>query len=45
VKATLIPGSKGIFDVKVDGALLFSKYTVDRQAEPGELARLLAERQ
>jgi hypothetical protein len=37
----LIEGSKGIFDVKADGKLIYSKYATNRQAEPGELARLL----
>lgn len=37
----LIEGSKGIFDVKADGKLVYSKYTTNRHAEPGELARLL----
>lgn len=38
----LIPGGKGIFDVKVDGKLIYSKYETDRHAAPGELAKLLA---
>jgi selenoprotein W-related protein len=33
----LIPGSNGIFDVKVDGALVFSKHRVGRFPEPGEV--------
>jgi len=37
----LIEGSKGIFDVKVDGELVFSKYQTGRQAGPGELAGIL----
>jgi selT/selW/selH-like putative selenoprotein len=39
----LIPGSKGIFDVKVDGKLVYSKYQTDRHPGPGELAKILAE--
>lgn len=40
---TLITGSKGVFDVKVNGALLFSKHQAGRHAEPGEvLARFKA---
>ena len=33
----IVPGSKGIFDVTVDGELLFSKYTEGRHAKPGEV--------
>lgn len=31
------PGSKGIFDVSVDGEVLFSKHAEGRHAEPGEV--------
>ena len=34
---TLITGSKGVFDVEVDGALIYSKSETGRQAEPGEV--------
>lgn len=34
---TLIPGPKGIFDVTVNGDLIFSKYSAGRHAEPGEV--------
>ena len=37
----LIPGTKGIFDIAVDGALVFSKFQVDRHADPGELVPLV----
>ncbi len=37
-KANLIPGSNGIFDVIVDGALLFSKFDTGRFPQPGEVA-------
>lgn len=37
---TLVMGEKGIFDVEVDGKLIFSKYSVKRFAEPGELLQL-----
>jgi predicted Rdx family selenoprotein len=43
-EVTLIPGGKGIFDVAVNGALVFSKYLVSRHAQPGEVVRLLEER-
>ena len=41
MEATLIEGSKGIFDVKADGQLVYSKYATDRHAEPGEVGRLV----
>jgi selenoprotein W-related protein len=34
---TLTPGPKGIFDVAVDGQLIFSKYQEGRHAKPGEV--------
>jgi predicted Rdx family selenoprotein len=34
---TLVPGPRGIFDVTVNGELIFSKYDVGRHAEPGEV--------
>ena len=37
----LIPGSKGIFDVKVDDQLVFSKFKVHRHAQPGEIVPLI----
>jgi Rdx family len=40
VEPVLIQGSKGIFDVKADDRLVYSKYQTDRHPEPGELARL-----
>jgi hypothetical protein len=33
-------GSKGVFDVAVDGDMLFSKKEVGRHAEPGEVLTL-----
>lgn len=33
----LIPGVAGVFDVKADGKLVFSKQQVGRHAEPGEV--------
>ena len=38
---TLHAEGKGIFDVEVDGALIFSKYQVGRFPEEGEIAHLL----
>jgi selT/selW/selH-like putative selenoprotein len=37
VKANIIPGSKGIFDVIVDGKLVFSKYETGRFPQQGEV--------
>ncbi len=41
---TLDTGSKGVFDVEVDGELLYSKHATGRHAEPGEVLRLFRER-
>jgi selenoprotein W-related protein len=40
----LKPAGGGVFDVVVDGELLFSKKAVGRHAEPGEVLRLFRER-
>jgi selenoprotein W-related protein len=37
----LVPSGGGVFDVKRDGALVFSKKTAGRHAEPGEIVSLL----
>jgi predicted Rdx family selenoprotein len=37
---TLITGSHGVFDVTVDGAVLFSKHASRRHAKPGEVLQL-----
>ena len=37
---TLRMGEKGVFDVEVDGQILFSKHAVKRHAEPGEVLQL-----
>ena len=34
---TLVPSDGGIFDVEVDGELIFSKAAAGRHAEPGEV--------
>ena len=39
----LITGSKGVFDVRVDGELLYSKHETGRHAEPGEIVALFAD--
>lgn len=41
---TVVTGSKGVFDVEVDGELLYSKGATGRHAEPGEVLGLFAER-
>ena len=35
-----MPGPRGIFDVVVNGELLFSKHGLGRHAEPGEVLEL-----
>ncbi|MCL4838298.1 MAG: selenoprotein [Thermoanaerobaculia bacterium] len=39
--AELIAGRNGIFDVRLDGRLLFSKWESGRHAEPGEVLAAL----
>jgi selenoprotein W-related protein len=41
---TLVTGSKGIFDVEVDGEMLYSKHATGRHAEPGEVLGLFRDR-
>ncbi len=38
---TLIPGTRGVFDVTVDGTIIWSKAEVGRQAHPGEVLTAL----
>ena len=40
---TFVMGSKGIFDVEVDGRTLYSKHESGRHAEPGEVVTLFRE--
>ena len=40
---TLVTGSKGVFDFKVNDTLLFSKKALGRHAEPGEILQLFTE--
>ena len=40
----LIPSSGGVFEVKADGELIFSKNAVRRHAEPGEVVKLIRAR-
>jgi predicted Rdx family selenoprotein len=41
---TLRMGSKGVFDVVVDGELVYSKHAERRHAEPGEVLARFRER-
>ncbi len=36
----LVTGSKGVFDVRVDGELVYSKDETDRHAEDGEVLEI-----
>jgi selT/selW/selH-like putative selenoprotein len=38
----LATGSKGIFDVVVDGKMVFSRFIAGRFPEPGEVVKLLS---
>ena len=40
----LVTGSKGVFDVRVDGELLYSKAETGRHAEPGDVLALFSDR-
>jgi len=40
----LVPSANGRFEVILDGELIFSKATLGRHAEPGEIAALVRER-
>jgi selT/selW/selH-like putative selenoprotein len=44
IPTRLIKGSRGDFEVRLDGELLFSKHESDRFPEPGEVSALLAGR-
>jgi selenoprotein W-related protein len=39
----IVMGSKGIFDVEVDGELLYSKGRTGRHAKPGEVLELFTD--
>jgi selenoprotein W-related protein len=41
---SLLPSSKGRFEVTLNGELIFSKVAVGRHAAPGEVAALVRER-
>ena len=40
---TLLTGGSGVFDVVVDGEMLYSKKQTGRHAEPGEVLALFRE--
>jgi len=44
IEPELIRGTNGIFDVDVDGKLVFSKHKLGRFPEPGEIVTLLREK-
>jgi selenoprotein W-related protein len=37
----LVPSSGGVFEVTVDGKLVFSKKALKRHAQPGEILNLI----
>ena len=39
----LVTGDKGVFDVAVDGDLIYSKAQTGRHAEPGEVLELFTD--
>ena len=41
---TLVTGAKGVFDVVVDGDMLYSKHATGRHAAPGEVLELFRDR-
>lgn len=41
MEAKLVPGRNGIFDVIVDGEMVFSKFKIGRFPELGEVANKL----
>jgi predicted Rdx family selenoprotein len=40
---TVVTGDRGVFDVRVDGELLYSKRETGRHADPGEVLGLFTE--
>jgi selT/selW/selH-like putative selenoprotein len=41
VEARLVAGSDGVFDVNVDGKLVYSKDSTGRFPEPGEVTKII----
>jgi selT/selW/selH-like putative selenoprotein len=44
VEAELIRGRSGVFDVRLDGELIFSKHHLNRFPEPGEVECMIRDR-
>jgi selenoprotein W-related protein len=44
VEVRLIPSSGGVFEVQLDGSMVFSKKASRRHAEPGEVVGLIRDR-
>jgi hypothetical protein len=44
IQPELIEGDRGVFDVRVDGDLVFSKYGVRRFPKPGEVPDIIEAR-
>ncbi len=42
IEAELVKGSGGIFDVELDGTMVFSKHAEGRFPEPGEVLEKIA---
>ena len=40
----VVTGGKGVFDVEVDGEMLYSKHVEGRHAEPGEVVARFRDR-
>jgi selenoprotein W-related protein len=40
----LVMGSKGVFDVRVDGEIIYSKREIGRHAKPGEVLEIFKAR-
>jgi selT/selW/selH-like putative selenoprotein len=41
IEPELVPGDRGVFDVFVDGKLIFSKYTAGRFPDETEIVRAI----
>lgn len=41
---TMTTGEKGVFDVTVDGELIYSKHGTGRHANPGEVLEIFTEK-
>jgi selenoprotein W-related protein len=39
----IVMGTRGVFDVVVDGTMLYSKHETGRHAEPGEVLELFTQ--